>query len=105
MMLTITCIVAFIALVILYALVRPKNEVWESMTRFELGQRVVRVWREESEPCYGPDPEIVSLYMQFDENTLDPEILERIGNMPRISAVEILRDGDGDGIIRYPDWR
>jgi len=89
MMLTITCIVAFIALVILYALVRPKNEVWESMTRFELGQRVVRVWREESEPCYGPDP----------------EILERIGNMPRISAVEILRDGDGDGIIRYPDWR
>jgi hypothetical protein len=103
MMLTITCIVAFIALVILYALVRPKNEVWESMTRWELGQRVIRVWREESEPCYGPDSELLLILRQFDEETRDSEILERIGNMPRISAVEILRDGHG--IIRYPDWR
>lgn len=98
-----SCVTALIALVFLYKLVKPRNEVWESMTRFELGQRVVRVWREEDEACYGPDPEIILIYRTFDEYTLDPEILQRLGDLPRVSAVEILRQGDG--ILRYPDWR
>ena len=98
-----SCITALIALVFLYKLVKPRNEVWESMTRWEHGQRVIRVWREEDGVVYGPDPEIVQICASFDMDTRDPEILQRLGDLPRVSAVEILRHGDG--ILRYPDWR
>lgn len=102
-MLVASCITALIALIVLYNLVKPKNEVWESMTRWEDGQRVIRVWREEPRRSYGPDSEIVQICESFNMDTRDPEILQRLGDLPGVSAVEILRNGDG--ILRYPDWR
>lgn len=81
------------------------NPVYETMTRVVHTNWTIRVWREESFFAKGPDPEVrQAIYDAIDSSDNVLEIFERVGKLPRISAIEIL-DPTGNGGLFYPDWK
>lgn len=87
-------------------------KIRESMTRVAVGNVVVRVWRDE--PLDASYEDIVKSRREVNDFVLDiihqPHDLKssesriaEIGEMERVSAVEIL-DKDGNGSLLYPRW-
>jgi hypothetical protein len=86
---------------------RTVNPVWESMTRYEHGDFVVRVWRETSENRFGPDRDVdaictkafpLSVY-RWDEE----DLVRALAQLDGVSAVELTCRGQG--FVYYPDWK
>lgn len=87
-------------------LIGCKNPVFESMTCLEHKGVIVRVWREHKTFFMGPDTEVESLLRDCLTRLQAPkEIALTVGSLPRVAAIEILRDRDRNGLIFYQDWR
>jgi hypothetical protein len=89
----------------LLRLLRRKNPVYETMTRYATGKWIIRVWREEPEYHTGPDKEVLAILERTVWRGSTPEaITHYLGELPRVSAVEIV-DSRGNGGLFYPDWK
>jgi len=79
-----------------------RNPVYETMTRVQDLDHIIRVWREEPSFKRGPDPEVIDMvdrgYISLDE------MIHAVGSLPRVAAIEIL-DKNGNGSLFYPDWK
>lgn len=88
-----------------------KNEVFETMTQFNIGNWSIRVWRECEEfkvPREG-DIEVLDVlgsipYKQQQKST-PKALFEKIKSMRRVSAMEALDRQSRCGGLYYPDWR
>jgi len=88
----------------LFNLLRRKNPVYETMTRYPFCGWTVRVWREEPKLTSGPDPEVWQVCDRtFETDNLKP-LFVALAKLPRIAAIEVL-DPNGNGGLFYPDWR
>lgn len=90
------------------------NPVFESMTRLQIGDFRIRVWREEATLDAAvaalnqdlhdwADEERANMVLHGDQ----PHPLALFGTLrkfDRIAAVEIV-DADGIGAVWYPDWK
>lgn len=81
---------------------RRKNPVYESMTRWTVGNHTIRVWREEPFYTVGPDEEVVNKILKWRRDI--NRIVYAVGSMPRVAAIEVL-DQHGNGGLFYPDWQ
>lgn len=84
------------------------NPIWETMTCWtdKHGYRV-RVWREEPNPKFGPDREVLDAIESLDpytERVAIPLLIHVIAQLPRIAAIEVVNP-QGNGTIFYPDWK
>lgn len=85
------------------------NPVWETMTRFKVSTYVIRVWREEPKFSVGPDYGILEKLKNVPYRsyaTREERItafIDAVKDMARISAIEVLINGDGT--LFYPDWK
>ena len=87
-------------------LVRRKNPVYETMTRYTFCGWTVRVWRETTRSEFGPDLEVQTLLQRhFSLTARDRKcVIDKIAGLPDVAAIEIL-DPDGNGGLFYPDWK
>ncbi len=84
-----------------------KNRVFETVTQAFVGRFKVRVWRNCGiEFKMGPDRQIQNLLRTLDgQPNINPtEILEEVGPLMDVGAVEIV-DEHGNGGLLYPDWK
>lgn len=85
-----------------------KNPVYETMTHWKTPNGYqVRVRRKEPQLSRGPDKEVMQVIdsiCAYGNMVAAPTLIERIAELPRISAIEIL-DPDKNGAIFYPDWK
>ena len=77
----------------------PSTKLYESMTRVVAGDFVVRVWKSESVPTYGPSQDITDAL----QGSHPGEIRKTLEAIPDIAAYEIL-DANGNGLVAYFDW-
>ena len=75
------------------------SKIYESMTRAVVGDFVVRVWKSESVPTYGPSKEITDAL----QGSPPDEIRKTLDAISGIAAYEIL-DANGNGLVTYFDW-
>lgn len=86
---------------------RP-NRVLETMTRVEIDNFIVRVWRTSDRFNLGDSNiDIVDTINSFSAMPKTTEnmylLLSKIEELPNIAAAEIL-DKNGNGVLLYPDW-
>lgn len=88
----------------------------ESMTKIDIQNWRLRIWREEKELRVHYDEtekEIRSVIDLFYKATLGTMVYQDIvplmeiiaHDVPRIEAIEAINTWDGCGVILYPDWR
>ena len=76
----------------------------ESMTRITLPNKTyIRVWRQEFELKDSYDNDDLSVVANLSIHLTPSKIAEKICELPRINAVEVL-GADGAGVLIYPDW-
>lgn len=81
----------------------------ESMTRFQVEDFTVRVWREESSPKPSPCSFLSAMFSvlrDIRDGVLDEpgEIANAVGALDKaVTACEVL-DKDGDGVVLYFQW-
>jgi hypothetical protein len=86
------------------------NPVYETMTCLRTGHYDIRVWREEPAFKMGPDEEVVEVFSMLPapadgKHLLGREIVKALGQLPRITAIEVLVTKTRDGGLFYPDWK
>ena len=82
--------------------------IYESMTKVFVGPFTVRVWRQESEPMFGPSAPVEEALAPLQEvQTRRPiygnEIIKVLDAVDGVNAYEILSP-DGHGLVVYTDW-
>lgn len=84
------------------------NRQYESMTRIVHCGLVVRVWRTERIPVFGPDirvvAAIISVPYSVSKVIVVKDICDTLDKLEDIAAYEVL-DNQGNGLVTYPDWK
>jgi hypothetical protein len=82
-----------------------KTQCFESISKFYVGDLVVRVWRTEEKLGDETREDMAQLAKELGIHAGDnnkASVLEKFAALPNVSAVEV-KDGMGDGIIVYND--
>lgn len=84
--------------------------IYESVTKFSVGQFRIRIWREEDSPGEITDSDFLHRAQQCIDHIVHEnhdythrEILEIFGEMAKVNAVEVT-DSDNRASLRYNNW-
>lgn len=82
-----------------------KKVLRESMTKFRLPDRTIRIWRQEQDAHqYSPvRPVVLQQAVCTSADTTIDDMALALVKLPGVNAVEVV-DLDGNGVVLYADW-
>lgn len=80
-----------------------KERIIESMTKIQVGSKIIRVWRNEPalQASYN-NSDLINLCHELSGFPID-SVASVLAEAPRVNAVEVLNE-DGSGVLIYPAW-